>query len=516
MKGKKRLCKKALSLFLTVVMLMTCWVFVAPEKAAAGQTSYKWKVQLKVRDSYDWKHNAMNVYVDYYTNNGYGSNYQNNGNSYFSVSKNQYENDNADYTFEGTSAGFPTRVRLSAMKNNNSIWNANYQCILWVYNYNSSSWVQLLDTGKVTGIGAGKYLKNADVSNCSSTNSAWPKINKITGLTGTTLTIPKASGTVTSGSLSSVGEDQYGVNWYQNPTYTIANKSGTNVSNPSLATTNNTVKITATTGCFTTANGYTTASGQTTFTLKSTIGSVSATSTITVKSDTYYVYFYDGNDLLNPFATKSCYYNGSVTAPTSADKNPDANYHYQFKAWDKGYTGIKSDTSINATFNAIAHTFQYANNNDGTHKVTCSGCSYTTAEAHDYAVTTVNAQCEVDGSKNFKCTKCGDSYSETLTATGHNFTGAAKSHLNGKDGDHYYKCVNTNCNEYGVGTTKNATEPHTWDAGVVTKDSTCDVLGIKTYTCTVCGATYTEDIPVKGHTLQKVDYKAPTCTATGN
>ena len=121
MKGKKRLCKKALSLFLTVVMLMTCWVFVAPTKADAGQTSYKWKVQLKVRDSYDWKHNAMNVYVDYYTNNGYGSNYQNNGNSYFSVSKNQYENDSADYSFEGTSAGFPTRVRLSAMKNNNSI-----------------------------------------------------------------------------------------------------------------------------------------------------------------------------------------------------------------------------------------------------------------------------------------------------------------------------------------------------------------------------------------------------------
>ena len=39
-----------------------------------------------------------------------------------------------------------------------------------------------------------------------------------------------------------------------------------------------------------------------------------------------------------------------------------------------------------------------------------------------------------------------------------------------------------------------------WDAGVVSRPETCTEDGIKTYTCTVCGATKTEAIPAKGHT----------------
>lgn len=38
---------------------------------------------------------------------------------------------------------------------------------------------------------------------------------------------------------------------------------------------------------------------------------------------------------------------------------------------------------------------------------------------------------------------------------------------------------------------------HTWDSGTVTKEATCDAKGVKTYKCTKCGATKTEDIPVK-------------------
>ena len=38
---------------------------------------------------------------------------------------------------------------------------------------------------------------------------------------------------------------------------------------------------------------------------------------------------------------------------------------------------------------------------------------------------------------------------------------------------------------------------HTWDAGVVTKEPTTTETGIKTYTCTFCGATKTETLPKK-------------------
>lgn len=45
-----------------------------------------------------------------------------------------------------------------------------------------------------------------------------------------------------------------------------------------------------------------------------------------------------------------------------------------------------------------------------------------------------------------------------------------------------------------------AQHTHTWDAGVVTKEPTCTEAGVKTYTCTTCGATKTEEIPATGHT----------------
>mgnify|MGYP000619754324 CR=1 FL=1 len=44
-----------------------------------------------------------------------------------------------------------------------------------------------------------------------------------------------------------------------------------------------------------------------------------------------------------------------------------------------------------------------------------------------------------------------------------------------------------------------AQHTHTWGAGVVTKEPTCTEAGVKTYTCTTCGATKTETIAALGH-----------------
>ena len=55
-----------------------------------------------------------------------------------------------------------------------------------------------------------------------------------------------------------------------------------------------------------------------------------------------------------------------------------------------------------------------------------------------------------------------------------------------------------------------AQHTHTWDAGVVTKEATCTEAGVKTYTCS-CGATYTEDIPAKGH-----NYNNGVCSNCGD
>lgn len=58
---------------------------------------------------------------------------------------------------------------------------------------------------------------------------------------------------------------------------------------------------------------------------------------------------------------------------------------------------------------------------------------------------------------------------------------------------------------------------HTWNSGTVTKAASCKEEGIKTFTCTVCGATKTEAIAkTTNHTFGNWSQtKAPSCTVKG-
>ena len=57
---------------------------------------------------------------------------------------------------------------------------------------------------------------------------------------------------------------------------------------------------------------------------------------------------------------------------------------------------------------------------------------------------------------------------------------------------------------------------HSWDEGTITTEAGCEDTGVKTYTCTTCKATKTEEVPATGHHLTKTDAKAATCTEDGN
>lgn len=71
--------------------------------------------------------------------------------------------------------------------------------------------------------------------------------------------------------------------------------------------------------------------------------------------------------------------------------------------------------------------------------------------------------------------------------------------------------VNKGTTSSGGGSyTPPAQHTHTWNAGVVTKEATCTEAGVKTFTCS-CGATYTEDIPAKGH-----NYNNGVCSNCGD
>lgn len=76
--------------------------------------------------------------------------------------------------------------------------------------------------------------------------------------------------------------------------------------------------------------------------------------------------------------------------------------------------------------------------------------------------------------------------------------------------------VNKESASSGGSYTPPAQHTHTWNAGVVTKEPACTEAGVKTYTCTTCGATKTEEIPATGHTWNDGEVTtAATCTEAG-
>ena len=150
------------------------------------------------------------------------------------------------------------------------------------------------------------------------------------------------------------------------------------------------------------------------------------------------------------------------------------------------------------------------------------GCNYTEgsgvlpATGHKYeGVVTTAPTCTEAGVKTLTCSVCGDSYTEAVEATGHT--------------EEVIPAVAPDCENSGLtegkkcsvcGEILKAQETvdalgHSYNDGVITTKPTCTKEGVKTFTCSVCGDTYTEAVDATGHTPVTDAAVAPTCTATG-
>lgn len=142
--------------------------------------------------------------------------------------------------------------------------------------------------------------------------------------------------------------------------------------------------------------------------------------------------------------------------------------------------------------------------NNASHKET----NVLEALGHDYDEGTVKAaSCEKDGYTKYTCQRdgCGYFELETITKKGHDF----KPVYNKDTKQHQNVCQRDGCK---------ATEPAvacTFDAGVVTKASTCSEVGEMTYTCTVCEGQYTAEVAKLPHTPVVLEAVEATCIATG-
>ena len=123
------------------------------------------------------------------------------------------------------------------------------------------------------------------------------------------------------------------------------------------------------------------------------------------------------------------------------------------------------------------------------------------AHKHEYTSKVKKAAtCTEDGIMLYTCKDNDDSYEKVIPATGHQNTElrnvkSATCASEGYTGDTYCKDCNTKLSTGKTIAKKN----HNWDAGKITTKATCTKKGIKTYTCSVCKGTKTEDIAAIGH-----------------
>ena len=246
-----------------------------------------------------------------------------------------------------------------------------------------------------------------------------------------------------------------------------------------------------------------------------------------------------------------------ASVPALPTKAPDAAGHYSY-AWDTDPTTatISKDTTFTAKLTTTPHNPQTLESNivdatcekDGSKTVTtsCSVCGYVISEnnvvipatghawgqwKHDAATAEASAThtrvCANDASHTqtkacnftsqvtqnqtadqpeittYTCKDCGYSYTEeTKPALGHthnygdpvaDYT-SGQAFVEGKDYTHTATCT-------GEGTCSQPTKTDkcTFDNGVETKAATCTEPGVKTFTCTECGGTYTVAIPATDH-----------------
>ena len=246
-----------------------------------------------------------------------------------------------------------------------------------------------------------------------------------------------------------------------------------------------------------------------------------------------------------------------ASVPTLPTKAPDAAGHYSY-AWDTDPTTatISKDTTFTAKLTTTPHNPQTLESNivdatcekDGSKTVTtsCSVCGYVISEnnvvipatghawgqwKHDAATAEASAThtrvCSKDASHTqtkacdftsqvtqnqtsdqpeittYTCKDCGYSYAkETKPALGHthNYGAPVADYTSGQAFVESKEYTHTaTCTGEGTCSQPTKTDKCTFNNGVETKAATCTEPGVKTFTCTDCGGTYTVAIPATDH-----------------
>ena len=171
---------------------------------------------------------------------------------------------------------------------------------------------------------------------------------------------------------------------------------------------------------------------------------------------------------------------GNKAAGVNANLRRNTTYGYACYSTSTGgaLTLYKRASGTLYYFTATAAPCEHAYDNACDASCNLCGAVRTPADHVYTSQVTTAPTCGVEGVRTYTCSVCGDSYTEAIAATGaHTYTNAC----------------DTNCNVCGA--TRTITHSY---VGAVTTAPTCGAEGVRTYTCSVCGDSYTEAIAATG------------------
>ncbi len=173
----------------------------------------------------------------------------------------------------------------------------------------------------------------------------------------------------------------------------------------------------------------------------------------------------------------------------------DANGVIKVNGWEV-LRPLKLKYPLNSMVRLLATTVVKPGEEAVTLETTCDVLLHGDDHAHtwDEGVVKTPATCTEAGSKEFTCQACGTTREEAIPATGHTAVAdaavAATCTQEGKtEGSHCSVCGEVIKAQETV-----AKLAHSYDEGKVTKEPTIAKKGVKTFTCTVCGATKTKKL----------------------
>ena len=133
-----------------------------------------------------------------------------------------------------------------------------------------------------------------------------------------------------------------------------------------------------------------------------------------------------------------------------------------------------------------------------------------TAHKYDSGKITKQPTCTATGVKTFTCS-CGESYTETIVKTGHNYVTTFIEPTCIEAGYTIHICLN--CGDSYKGTYTNA-KGHSYNSWIITKFATCTTDGTEIRKCNTCGNTETQTISKTDHNYVAT-FIEPTCIEAG-